>query len=312
VDDAREVLSRLFTPVSVEPLQAGAPHSALVNGLDLPRSAICYCEYLEGMIAGPVAPLDFHTIQLALSGSARFDSQYSSDTGSMRTGIVLSAGQQIKVHHRPGNSILSFIVKDEVLRDVVSAWTGDARTPSIRFRTRFDPRDPRTASVLSLLHTAVREMDRSGGVLESPAAVASIEQALLTFMLFGIEHNLSDALRTPPLEPRKAQVKKVEEYIEAHAPEPITLETLVRVTGYSSSSIHRAFRRYRGCSPMAFLRDTRLRLSRQRLLLAQPTDSVTTIASQCGFVHLGRFAGLYKRRFGESPSATLNRVLHKQ
>ena len=63
-----------------------------MNGLDLPRSAICYCEYLDGMIAGPVAPLDFHTIQLALSGAAQFDSQYGSDTGDTRTGIVLSAG----------------------------------------------------------------------------------------------------------------------------------------------------------------------------------------------------------------------------
>lgn len=312
VDDAREVLSRLFTEVSVEPLEPAGSYRALVNGLDLPRSAICYCEYPDGMIGGPLAPLDFHTIQLTLKGSARFDSQFGSDTGDVETGLVLSAGQQMKVHHAPDNAVLSYIVKDEVLRDFVSTWTGEANTKPIRFHPRFDPEDPRTASVLSLLKATVREIDRPNSVLQSPAAVASMEQTLLTFMLFGLDHSLSDALRTSTPKAGEEQVKKVEEYIAAHAHETIKLETLVRVTGHSASSLHRAFRRYRGCSPMSHLRETRIRLARRHLLLAQPSDSVASIAIRCGFAHLGRFASLYKQRFGESPSDTLNRISHRQ
>jgi AraC-like DNA-binding protein len=311
VDDARAVLSHLFTPVSVEPLQAGAPYSASVYGLELPNSAICYCQYPNGMIAGPEAPLDFHTIQLTLAGSARFDSQFGSDTGDVRTGIVLSAGQQMKVHHSPDNAILSFIVKDEVLRDLVSTWTGQANSPPLRFRAKFDPGDPRSASVLSLLDNFLREIDRPGGVLESPAALASMEQTLFTYMLFGLENSLSDRLRVSSPEAGAEQVKMVETYIEAHAHEPIDVGTIVRVTGHSASSLYRAFRRYRQCSPMAYLREVRIRRARSRFLRARPEDSVANIALACGFTHLGRFAARYRSRFGENPSATLDRVLRR-
>jgi len=44
---------------------------------------------------------------------------------------------------------------------------------------------------------------------------------------------------------------------------------------------------------------------RQALLHADSEASVTSIASDAGFTHLGRFAILYRSRFGESPSETL-------
>ena len=98
VDDARQVLSRLFTETPVEPLDARSPFSMLVNGLKLPRSTLCCCEYRHGMVAGPLQPLNFHTIQLTRSGNTRFNINNRSFAGDPQSGVMLSADQQVKVH----------------------------------------------------------------------------------------------------------------------------------------------------------------------------------------------------------------------
>jgi AraC-like DNA-binding protein len=43
------------------------------------------------------------------------------------------------------------------------------------------------------------------------------------------------------------------------------------------------------------------------LVRAQPEESVTEIAMQWGFTHMGRFSIEYRQRFGERPSETLSR-----
>jgi transcriptional regulator GlxA family with amidase domain len=45
-----------------------------------------------------------------------------------------------------------------------------------------------------------------------------------------------------------------------------------------------------------------------RLLAAPlPGQTITSVAYDCGFGHLGEFAQNYRSRFGESPSETLRR-----
>lgn len=308
VDETNQVLSRLFTEVAIGPLDLWSPFSARVNGLELPQSSPCYCEYGHGMHAASSQPLDFHAIQLIRSGNTRFDIDNQSVVGDTRSGVMLSADQQVKVHHSPANGVLSFIVKEAVVSDIISSWTGHTKISPIRFRFRLDTSDPRTASVLVLLQHFVAEIDRPGGILEAPAAVASFEHALINFMLFGLNHNLSESLRAPPKIAGTEQVRRVEDYIEANAEDPIDMNTLARITGVSTSAIFRAFRKHRDYTPMRFLLDVRMRLVRQYLLQAAPTSSVTGIAMGCGFIHLGRFAAEYRLRFDESPSQTLKRA----
>ena len=64
----------------------------------------------------------------------------------------------------------------------------------------------------------------------------------------------------------------------------------------------------RGTTPTAMLRDAQLRNARSLLSAADPQrETVTSIAMQSGFAHLGRFSTEYRRRFGESPAETLRR-----
>jgi AraC-like DNA-binding protein len=40
---------------------------------------------------------------------------------------------------------------------------------------------------------------------------------------------------------------------------------------------------------------------------AEPEENVISIASRWGFLHMGRFAAVYRKRFGEAPSETLGK-----
>ena len=312
VDQARQMLSNMFTEISLEPDIGSAPFKAEVNGVELPKVGITHLRFRDDCVAGPIAPLDFHTVQFSLSGSCTFDIGTQVVPGSKNEGVMLSAGQQVKVHHTNDNDILCIIVKDQDIRDAISSWVGHANFPALRFRPQFDPEKPRPTSLLSLLKTVVNELDRPGGILEAPTAIASIEHTLITSMLAGLEHNLEEMLRQPVAMAGNNQIRLVEEYLEAHATQPIDMSTIAKQTGHSVSSIYSAFRRYRDYTPMEFLKRIRMQLVRQQLLQAYPDSSVTSIALNCGFAHLGRFAVEYKRYFGESPSETIKRTMARK
>jgi AraC-like DNA-binding protein len=99
----------------------------------------------------------------------------------------------------------------------------------------------------------------------------------------------------------------VEEWIDAHLHEPITLGRLREVTGVGSRCLQKTFLSRRGSTPIQYVINRRLEAARTQLLGAVGALDVTSIAMACGFNHMGRFSTMYRQRFGESPSTTLRR-----
>ena len=125
-------------------------------------------------------------------------------------------------------------------------------------------------------------------------------------MLHVLPNNYSTELALEHTQRSKTFLERVEEYIAEHCTEPLTLADLATVAGVSGRTLLAGFRRHRGISPMRLLKTSRLDRARSELLTADPDNvSVTVVALKWGFQHLGRFSVEYKRRFGESPSTTL-------
>lgn len=97
----------------------------------------------------------------------------------------------------------------------------------------------------------------------------------------------------------------LEDWIDAHLGEPLTLGRLCDEAGVGARCLQATFSSRRGMSPMRFVTERRLSAARERLLQASPHESVTSIALECGFDHMSRFAQAYKHAYGESPSRTL-------
>jgi AraC-like DNA-binding protein len=104
------------------------------------------------------------------------------------------------------------------------------------------------------------------------------------------------------------RARRAEDYLAAHLDQPLTLAALSNAVGVSTRSLRRAFHERHGVGPIGFLGRLRLEAARRDLIDAEPADaSVTQVALRYGFNHLSRFAGSYRRAFGESPSTTLRR-----
>lgn len=107
--------------------------------------------------------------------------------------------------------------------------------------------------------------------------------------------------------PQRALVRRAEEFMAANLGEPLTVPIIAEATDVSVRQLQDAFRHTLGQTPWDRLTARRLERARQLLLSARGT-SVTEIAFDCGFSHLGRFAQVYRSTFGEAPSATLRRA----
>lgn len=93
----------------------------------------------------------------------------------------------------------------------------------------------------------------------------------------------------------------------------VSLSDLARQIGVPERTLRTAFQRCYGLSPMEYLRIQRLHQARQILRESHPEQTtVTQVALDLGFWDLGRFAGAYRRLFGELPSKTLRRRAQQQ
>jgi transcriptional regulator GlxA family with amidase domain len=104
---------------------------------------------------------------------------------------------------------------------------------------------------------------------------------------------------------RRQIVQRASQLLRDHVAEGTRIGVISRAVGVSERTLRNAFRREHGLSPKQYDVRERLQAARQALCSGTGSDTVTTVASQYGFFELGRFAGLYKDAFGETPSETI-------
>jgi AraC-like DNA-binding protein len=163
-----------------------------------------------------------------------------------------------------------------------------------------------------LLSFLLSELSPGSIYLSSQAARRSLDEAVISTLLFAQRHSYSDALLSDTSGTAPLHVRRAEEIIAADPASRHSLVDLAAETGASIRALQAGFRRHRGITPLEFVRTQRLEKARRSLLDAAPGARITDIAFDAGYEHLGRFARDYKSRYGESPSSTLARGTGRQ
>jgi AraC-like DNA-binding protein len=168
--------------------------------------------------------------------------------------------------------------------------------------------DETSESLLDYIGFICNELNRGGTLLRSHGVRAGVENtfiSLLRAMLF--PEKSSDASNSSIV---PGCVHRAERYIQQHLIEDIRLENIVSAAGVPARTLHYSFRRFRGSSPMRWLRQKRFEQARQDLLAgARDGVQVIDVAHRYWMHHGGRFAINYQKLFGETPSATLRSAL---
>lgn len=292
-------------------IQAAGPRAGTrYRAAHLPSGAyLCYIRYgVEARLRAPPERGD-HAVFLPAHG--RFEAVIGTEAVQAHPGMAVVAppmGRQVN-HAAADSGRLILHVPDAVLTRHLAALLGDRPREPLSFAAamRLDMGPGR--SFASLLRFVIDEIGRHGSLLSHPLPAAQLEQTLLTALLLAQPSNYSDRLAAWAGRPvALGSLRRARDHIEAHLDEPLTLDGIAAAAGMPGRTLQAQFRRFQGCSPMAYLRAARFRRAREALSQPGETASVTELAMRCGFAHLGRFAVEYRRRFGESPSETAARA----
>lgn len=101
-----------------------------------------------------------------------------------------------------------------------------------------------------------------------------------------------------------AAIRKVQLYLQDHLNDPITLNTLAKVSGYSPYHCAHLFKSYLGIGPLSYLR--KLRLTEASRRIRDHTEPILTIAFDFQFDSHEGFTRAFSKQFGISPSAYRN------
>jgi AraC-like DNA-binding protein len=223
-----------------------------------------------------------------------------------RRGLLVSR-QRVVVDMAPDSIRLILAAPEAALRRRLEAAIGQDQVRLPSFEPALPLDEVPGAGLARLLRVLIEELEGEPSIAEAPLVLTAWEDLLLSYLLTQVPSGRAHEIADPGAAAAPWQVRQAEAWLEAHACEPITMEELARALGISLRTLQHGFRRARGLSPRQFLRGCRLELARRRLLAPDPGTSVTAVALDCGFGHLGDFAAAYKARFTESPSATLRR-----
>ena len=208
-----------------------------------------------------------------------------------------------------GSRVLCVRLDGAAVATALARLPGREPVPRISFELAMNTRQGLSRTWVEQLLVLCRQPAGPDGLLAHPLVFRPLAESLVNGFLLAAEHSRSTAVAaaaavvepTPP-----ATIRKAIDRIESDPREPLSVSDLADWCGVGARALQHGFQRHVGMSPMAYLRDARLRRADAELrAAAAPDDTVASIARRWGFAHPGRFAAAYEAKYGQPPGRTL-------
>lgn len=197
-------------------------------------------------------------------------------------------------------------------RHAVEGALADALGRTVHSQVDVQPFLPNTVgaapSWITMVSLLAEHMFRPGSVLHQPMVGTPFADSVVRGFLLAADHSYRAILEGEAVNAPPRAVGSAIDVIEAEPHRPWTVSALAACSYVSVRSLQQGFRAHVGTTPMAYLREVRLRRAHEDLLESDPSvATVASIALDWGFTNMGRFAAAYTARYNELPAATLRR-----
>lgn len=308
-DQASHLGSQLYFPMTIVPGREAPGFRVAINHARLSLFDINYVQFGRQCIIERSYPENTYVLDIPWRGSVKMNSPGGEVITKTETiGYLVSPFHYYWGDYADDVALISIPIRAEVVRRHEAMLTGRPCVDLPWFHETVTLSSGPFAALVTLVQMLIADLERPDGLWrQSPIALSRVQDAVLTVLLTAQpRHQHLEAASA--LLARPSIVRRVEAFMRQYAWSPLTLADLAEVAGVSGRTLQRTFMAVLGHGPMAHLRVVRLGLARDRLQAPRPDETVTKVALDCGYFHLGRFSGEYRTQFGERPSETLRRA----
>lgn len=308
VAEATDLVSQLFGRAQLKVLSTDEPFQTTLNAIRLRDVSMAYLDFHAATELEVASTGDHYTVHMPMNGITECEYDEERINATAYHAVVVNPGTRLRMCFELDSPHLLIRVERQALETQLSRLLARSCDRPVRF----DPMMDLTSEPAVRWHGAIQllssEVMTKNSLIQKGIGGGPMEELLITSLLWVHTSNWHDELSVSHEPSGRPAVRRSIAYIEENLALPITLGDLAAHTRMSVRSIQQGFREDLGTTPMAYLRDRRLERVRAELADSVPREkSVTQVAERWGFTHLGTFSAVYRRRFGETPSATLRR-----
>jgi len=312
LDEAREHISSLFVPHRLDVVGRNQVLDVHISKARLAGVPLIYHRHGASVSVKPHLLRDFFLLQIPLRGTAFVTVDKQEVHCSPKQAVMISPTLGVEMAFGEGCEQLIVRIEKTDLELQMEQHLGRRLELPITFAPAVPLDTSPAREITSLLRYMTMTLTETGGISSSSIARKHMASLLISALINCLDHNYQEELTEGKAWPRPAYITKAQKYMRMNFAEPIGPEEVAQAIDVSARALYAGFKTYLNTTPMRYLKELRLDMVHQALVgLESHRTSVTTIAMNCGFSHLGHFCASYKNKFGELPHETLSHCKHK-
>jgi len=182
----------------------------------------------------------------------------------------------------------------EALMCRVASDVMDRPVAAVRLLDLLSAQDPIVTSIADAITLEAQQQGLGGALYAESLAMQLTVHLLRRYAAVTYKDSLGSGALSP------GRLRRLDEYIETHLQENITIEQLARVAELGVWTFTKHFKSTTGRSAHAYVMDRRV--ERARRLLSQGQMAIKEIAFVCGFADQAHMTRVFRTRLGVTPA----------